>query len=186
MASAADGQRLFFALWPDEALRHILYKETRHAVRVSGGKPVPAENFHITLAFLGHLNADAAATARAAADANRSSGFELILDRLGFWAEAGVVWLGCAAVSATGSQFAASLRQTLRERGIEVDIRAFLPHVTLARKVSKPGNLGTIRPIYWPVREFELVHSITGRHASEYRVLASWPLSARAAAAGEL
>lgn len=186
MASAADSQRLFFALWPDDALRHTLYKETRHAVRASGGKPVPAENFHITLAFLGHLDADGAAAARAAADATQVEPFDLVFDRPGFWPDARVVWLAPASVPETGSRFAAKLRQALRTHGVAVDFRPFLPHVTLARKVSKPGNLGTVRPIRWPVREFVLVHSLSGRHGSEYRPLVSWPLRAPAAAAAEL
>lgn len=186
MASAADSQRLFFALWPDDALRHILYKETRHAVRASGGKPVPAENFHITLAFLGHLDADGAAAARAAADATQGEPFDLVLDRPGFWPDARVVWLAPASVPETGSRFAAKLRQALRTRGVAVDFRPFLPHVTLARKVSKPGNLGTVRPIRWPVREFVLVHSLSGRHGSEYRLLVSWALRAPAATSAEL
>lgn len=186
MASAADGQRLFFALWPDEALRHTLYKETRRAVRASGGKPVPAENFHITLAFLGYLDAAGAAAASAAAQATTGACFDLVLDRLGFWADARVAWLGAQTIPEAGNRFAAELREALRARGIAVELRAFLPHVTLARKVSKPGNFGTLRPIRWPVREFVLVHSIPNRYASEYRPLASWPLRAPAAAAAEL
>ncbi|MGH8293667.1 MAG: RNA 2',3'-cyclic phosphodiesterase [Gammaproteobacteria bacterium] len=186
MASAADGQRLFFALWPDAALRHTLYKETRRAVRVSGGKPVPAENFHITLAFLGHLDPEGAAAARAAADSIQGEPFDLVLDRPGFWPEARVVWLAPASVPEAGNRFAADLRQALRARGVAVDLRPFLPHVTLARKVSKPGNLGTVRPIRWRVHEFVLIHSIAERHGSEYRPLVSWPLHTPAAAVAEL
>ena len=186
MASAADSQRLFFALWPDDALRHTLYKETRHAVRASGGKPVPAENFHITLAFLGHLDAGGVAAARVAADSTQGEPFELVLDRPGFWPDARVVWLAPASVPEAGSRFAADLRQALRARGVAVDLRPFLPHVTLARKVSKPGNPGSVHPIRWPVREFVLVHSLSSRRGSEYRPLASWPLRAPAAAAAEL
>ena len=186
MDSAADVQRLFFALWPDEALRHTLYKETRRTVRASGGKPVPVENFHITLAFLGHLDTAGVATAHEAAEAAAGECFDLVLERLGFWADARVVWLSPIGVPQAGSRFATALRQALRARGITVDIRPFLPHVRLARKVAKPGHLGTVRAIRWPVREFVLVHSVSARHGSVYRVLASWPLSARAAAAGEL
>jgi 2'-5' RNA ligase len=186
MASAPDIQRLFFALWPDDSVRHAIYKETRRVVRASGGKPVPPESFHITLAFLGHLDAKNAAAAHAAADATAGRGFELILERLGFWADARVAWVAPASVPDAGNRFATELREALRARGIAVDIRPFLPHVTLARKVAKPGNPGVIRPLRWPVREFVLVHSVTRRHASEYRPLASWPLRAPAAGAAEL
>lgn len=186
MALGTDWQRLFFALWPDDALRHTLYKETRGAARASGGKPVPAENFHITLAFLGHLDAKGAAAACAAASDAQGESFNLVLERLGFWADAHVVWLGPAGIPEAGSRFAAGLRQALRARGIKVDVRPFLPHLTIARKVTKPGDLGGIHPVCWPVREFVLVDSVPRRHASEYRPLASWPLRRPAAAATEL
>lgn len=178
MALEADTRRLFFALWPDEPLRHLLYKETRRAVRAGGGKPVPPENFHITLAFLGQLDAQGATAARAAAEATASESFELVLDKLGFWPDARVLWLGPSTVPEAGSRFAVVLRRALRAREIKVDVRPFMPHVTLARKVGKPGELDSIRSIRWAAREFVLVHSVTGRHASEYRVIGSWPLRA--------
>lgn len=176
-----ERQRLFFALWPDASLRHTLYKVTRPAIRASGGKPVPAENFHITLAFLGQLDAEAASRAEAAAAAASGERFELILDRIGFWPDTHVVWFGPSKIPAAGTGFAAALRRELRARGIEVDIRPFMPHLSLARKLAKPGDFGAPRVVHWPVREFVLVHSITGRRASEYHVIAAWPLRATTA-----
>lgn len=46
-------RRLFFALWADEAMRQAMAQATRKAASASGGHPVPAENLHVTLAFLG-------------------------------------------------------------------------------------------------------------------------------------
>ncbi|MGH8278082.1 MAG: RNA 2',3'-cyclic phosphodiesterase [Gammaproteobacteria bacterium] len=180
MASETERRRLFFALWPDDALRGTLYKETRRAVRASGGKPVAKTNFHITLAFLGQLDRAGAQTACAAGEASRGELFDLVLDRFGFWPEAGVVWLGPAQVPEAGSRFAEELRRQLRARGIKVDVRPFAPHLTLARKVAKPGDFGTPHPLRWPVREFVLVHSVTAQRASEYHLLATWPLRAAA------
>jgi len=48
-------RRLFFALWPDEATREQLAHITRKAVRGSGGRPIPVENLHSTLVFLGSV-----------------------------------------------------------------------------------------------------------------------------------
>src|SRR2546421_394268 len=48
-------RRLFFALWPSEALQSAFTHATRKAVRACGGRPVPAHNLHVTLAFLGSV-----------------------------------------------------------------------------------------------------------------------------------
>jgi len=48
-------RRLFFAFWPDEATREAMHHSARKAVRGSGGRPVPASNLHVTVAFLGSV-----------------------------------------------------------------------------------------------------------------------------------
>ncbi|MGH8377527.1 MAG: RNA 2',3'-cyclic phosphodiesterase [Gammaproteobacteria bacterium] len=177
MASEPETERLFFALWPDEAVRHAIYKETRHAVRASGGRPVPPENFHATLVFLGSVDAAAAVAVREAAAGIQSGLFSLSLDRLDFWKEPRVVGLGASEIPNPGRQLASSLLAALRARGLKPDPKPFMPHVTLARKISKPGELGTLRPIHWPVQDFVLVRSITHAKGSEYQPLAAWPLA---------
>jgi len=186
MASATEVQRLFFALWPDDSLRCTLYKVTRRPVRLSGGRPVPPSNFHITLAFLGSLDTAGELQARQAADSVAGQSFELQLDRLGFWPEPGMLWMGAIQVPVAVRTLAADLAKALRMRGLEPDSKPFMPHVTLARKVVKPGQLGELRPLRWPVREFALLRSFTHARASEYQPLAIWPLGSKAAGPGEL
>ncbi|MDE2195972.1 MAG: RNA 2',3'-cyclic phosphodiesterase [Gammaproteobacteria bacterium] len=174
-------ERLFFALWPDAAVRQVIYKETRQTVRASGGKPVPPENFHITLAFLGSVDTAVADAAREAAAGIHGQGFHLSLDRLGFWHEPRVVWLGASDVPPAGRRLAASLLDALHTCGLTPDPKPFLPHVTLVRKVSRPGDPGPAPVIHWPVEAFVLVRSITRAQGSEYRLLDSWRLTAWAA-----
>ncbi|HEX6550344.1 MAG TPA: RNA 2',3'-cyclic phosphodiesterase [Gammaproteobacteria bacterium] len=176
--ASRDSERLFFALWPDPVLRDTIYKATRKAVRASGGKPVPPANFHVTLAFLGSLAPEAAAVAREAATAIRGQAFELRLDQLGFWPQPQVVWLGANRVPDAARRLAEQLASGLREGGLQLDPRPFVPHVTLARKVGKPGELGSVRPISWMAQDFVLVHSMTHPSGSEYSVLQRWPLAA--------
>ena len=45
--------RLFFALWPDDALRTALAAATAPAIAQVAGQVVPPGNLHVTLAFLG-------------------------------------------------------------------------------------------------------------------------------------
>jgi len=186
MASAAEAQRLFFALWPDDPLRHTLYKVTRRPVRLSGGKPVPQSNFHITLVFLGSLNAADELRARQAADSVAGTPFELQLDRLGFWPEPRVLWLGAADVPVPARRLAADLAKALRMWGLQPDPKPFVPHVTLARKIVKPGKTGELHTLHWQVREFALLRSLMHARGSEYQPLAFWPLTSKAAGSGEL
>ena len=84
-------RRLFFALWPDEVMRGGLARAIRKAVRGSGGRPVPTESLHITLAFLGSVpeRRVAALGALAGKVAGELAGFDrpltLRLDRLEHW-----------------------------------------------------------------------------------------------------
>jgi RNA 2',3'-cyclic 3'-phosphodiesterase len=175
---STETERLFFALWPDAALRHTLYKATRQVAKISGGKPVPAENFHITLVFLGSLVPADAAIAREVAGGIRSGAFDLTLDRLGFWPKPRVVWLGPSQVPEAARLLARELISGLQARGLKLDTKPFMPHVTLARKVSKPGEFGPMTPVQWPVTGFVLVRSVTRPEGSEYSVLEEWPLAA--------
>ena len=98
-AEAGDSQqrptnrRLFFALWPDEAVRTQIVRATREPVRVSGGRPVRKDRLHVTVAFLGGLTEAGMEVARGVPPIGVGA-FDLALDRLGAFANGGVLWLG--------------------------------------------------------------------------------------------
>lgn len=187
-------RRLFFALWPDEAMREGMQRATGKAARASGGRPVPASNLHITLAFLGSVPerrlAELAEIARGAAlspDLLPESRLELIFDRLEHWRAAQLLCALPAEAPApivalarrlqgrlAASGFAPDLK---RSSSVEVEItRQFRPHVTLARKVHRP--LGGIEwdPVTWSFADFVLVDSKTLPEGPVYAVLERFPL----------
>ena len=49
--------RLFFALWPPEDLSRALADGAEALARRFGGKPARRETIHLTLAFLGEVDA---------------------------------------------------------------------------------------------------------------------------------
>ena len=171
-APAPSRRRLFFALWPDDATRQAVVRATRRAVRACGGKPTPKANIHVTLAFLGPVTADDLARIEAI-EPPPCAPFELVLDRLGFWERARVLWLGPKHVPTVLSALERELWDRLVALGFERERKPYAPHVTLARKAR--GVDAEFDSVVWPVDGIALVESKTGPRNSRYTVLKSWP-----------
>ena len=83
----SEPQRLFFAIdLPAEIREQIIPPEA--------GRPVAADNLHLTLAFLGEVSAEKEKALSLLAGRIRQPGFTLTLDDAGQWLRSRVVWLG--------------------------------------------------------------------------------------------
>ena len=169
-------RRLFFALWPDEAIRHALVRATRTAVRRAGGRPVPAHNYHITLAFLGNQPTHLFDEIVAAGRCITAPPVELWLDTFHCWPRPRVFWFGPGKFPPALAQLSADLWTQMEILGLSRDRRALQPHVTLARKVQRLPDLAAPRAVSWPVRMFALIESISGDPGPKYSVVARFPL----------
>jgi len=167
--------RLFFALWPDAPTRQHLAALARTLHGTCGGRIVPAERLHLTLAFLGEVAE--ARLPELCALAERVNGYAgpLQLDRLGRWRD--LVWVGCLEPPAQLMQLAATLRQQLGAAGFAVDEQTFSPHLTLLRKAGRTPLSALDAPIVWPVTDWHLICSQLLPTGAEYRRLAHWPLA---------
>jgi 2'-5' RNA ligase len=175
----ATSQRLFFALWPDDAPRAAIAQVVTGALEFdadAAGRPVPERNLHATLVFLGQVAADRFAEVIAAATSVSASSFELRLDRVQVWEEAGVLVLTARQPPLEFGTLVERLRKSLRNNGFTVDSRPAQLHVTLARKIIAVQPVPLEAPIEWTAREFVLVRSDTLPTGSEYTVLRRWPL----------
>jgi len=170
-----EGQRLFFALWPDVELQRALYKVGR-TIAPSGGKPMAARNLHITLAFLGTIDTDRRLCMEAAADAIHLPPFELVLDCAGFWPRPQVVWLGCTAVPPALQALAAGLNRAMAACGLTPENRPYSPHLTVQRKARQGPRQLDINTVHWAVGDFVLVQSLTLPEGAQYQVVRRWPL----------
>jgi 2'-5' RNA ligase len=168
-------QRLFFALWPDEAVRARI-DAMAAGLPVRAGRRVPRDNLHITLVFLGGVAESARRCAEAVADGVRARPFSLSLDQLGHWPRPRVVWVGASTMPDKLARLESALRQGVTQCGIDVDDRPFAPHMTLFRKVSRAGRMAVAEPIEWRVDHFVLVESVTNADGAVYRVLRRWNL----------
>jgi RNA 2',3'-cyclic 3'-phosphodiesterase len=168
-------RRLFFAIWPDDAERRALATAIDATLAVAGGRPVPLEQLHLTLEFLGSVAAAELPTLAAlGAAVSLPAGQTVVLDRLDWWRRAAML-VAVPSVPAAGLlALQADLRRALSGRGFRVDSRPFRPHVTLARKVAAPPPRRAVC-VSWPIGAFALVESVPSPAGSTYTPLASWP-----------
>ncbi|MCZ6585867.1 MAG: RNA 2',3'-cyclic phosphodiesterase [Gammaproteobacteria bacterium] len=166
-------RRVFFALWPDEDTREALVRASRFAVERSAGRATPRANLHVTLVFLGAVSAAELARLRQIPPPPAPR-FVLPIDTLGFRSRARLLWAAPGTVPPALLELESWLWSELAELGISRERRAYLPHVTLARRARHVGE--TLTPVRWPVAEFVLVESSPGARSSVYEILESWPL----------
>ncbi len=171
----APTQRLFFALWPSEEVRSGL-AEVMASLVVRRAKPVPAENLHITLLFLGSVTAQTRICAEKIAEGIAGHPFELSLDQIGFWPQSGIVWLGARELPESLTALVQDLHLGVAGCGIDLDARPFKPHVTLMRKALVVRRERPLVAVAWRVDDFALAESKTNRDGSHYKVLTRWRL----------
>jgi RNA 2',3'-cyclic 3'-phosphodiesterase len=166
--------RLFFAIWPGAAAARELARVGESLAGLAGGRPMPAEKIHLTLAFLGSLDEDAAGKAAVAAGEAGGAEIRMTIDGVGSFRKARVAWAAPGAMPPGLVEWQARLAQALRARDFTLEDRPFTPHVTLVRKLEKPVPHAPMPPIEWRSRALTLVES-TG--AGRYEVVESWGLS---------
>jgi 2'-5' RNA ligase len=173
-------RRLFFALWPTDAVRTQLAAAAEpHA---SLGRAIAARNLHMTLVFLGAVAPERVAAvgeiARSVQKLTFDGKFSVHLDAVEFWRRAHLICLTAGQTPPELRTMVERLRAGLRERGFELrEHETFRPHVTLVRDVARGESLTGAASLHWPIDAFALVESQVGQRGSEYTVLETWRLT---------
>ena len=166
--------RLFFALWPDADAAARLERLSGELAILAGGRPVPRAKIHLTLAFLGDVGDEALGRALQVAQGIEEPSFEVVLDEVGSFRGARVGWAGCREPARGLVHLQAEIADRLRRTGFALEDRAFAPHVTLARKITRPVRRAASEAIRWQARSFALVRSELGK--GSYATLGEWDL----------
>ncbi|HSW52045.1 MAG TPA: RNA 2',3'-cyclic phosphodiesterase [Sulfuricaulis sp.] len=180
-SSGPETQRLFFALWPPIELSHELYRLAGSALHGGTGRRVLPENIHLTLAFLGSVDASFRACAEQAAMAIRAAPFTLMLEQMGHWPKSGILWVGPRQTPPPLLQLVQQLNAGLAVCGHEAEQRPYAAHLTLARQARLRQVTHSIEPRAWEINRFHLVQSQTHAAGARYEILRSWPLNSPAA-----
>ncbi len=168
-------KRLFLALWPQKTVRERLRKITR-VMDTAHCRPVIPENFHVTLVFIGALQAAKIAGIEHRMASIAGESFVIQFDRLSYWRKPKIVCLTCEKIPAAIIELVVQMQRAILDCGIELDERIYKPHITLARHAHHKPSL-TFQPLLWPASSFCLVESANTPSGVIYKVLRDWPLS---------
>jgi len=142
--------RSFVGIAPPDAVRDRLEDL---GLRLEEGRPVPWDNLHLTLAFLGDLTGPALEDVALEIDAIDDPAPEVAIEGVGVFGPAGRPRSAHARVRPTAelSALREAVRRAARRGGRELPRERFVPHVTVARFSGKsPAGEGLAR---WLARE---------------------------------
>ena len=151
------------------------------------GRPVPGENMHVTLVFLGELRRPELEEVHHAFDAIKVPPFELALKGLGqFGGAAPRAIYAAVTASAPLRHLQSKVERAARQTGVEIPSRRFVPHVTVARLKGDRSDSGRVAnfvarrsmvaPPPFPVEAFYLFSSQLTRDGPIYEELARYLL----------
>lgn len=178
-------QRLFIAVDLPDAVRRRLGRLLPRPP--DGVKPVRPEQIHLTLHFLGEVEAEPAAELAAALEKIRKPVFVIDLAGVGCFPSPRrphVLWVGVKPSEPLHSLHTA-IADVLSESGLPVESRPFTPHVTLAR-VSRRVPAGWLEEFLGagerfsadavPVESFTLYASERTNHGAVHTPLGRYRL----------
>jgi 2'-5' RNA ligase len=166
----AEPLRLFFAAWPPDDAAQALH-DWACAAADCGERVLPAENLHLTLAFLGATPVQRLSAAIRAARRVALTPRAVLIERTGYWPRGRIVWAGPAETPAELQALAANLADQLTTSGFTLEERTFTPHVTLIRNARKSRELPPLPALEWPITEFVLARSTPSKTGSRYEIV---------------
>ncbi len=170
--------RLFVALpLPPEAVE-LLVPWQHAALGAPGARLVPAENLHVTVAFLGARDGEEVEAIVAVLRAAAATAGPLRLGPLRYREGARVGMLVLSDEEGRAARLASDIAAALEAVGVyERERRPWLPHVTVVRFRERPRlrpplpDLGRVSP-----SEVALYHSVLRRTGAQYELRESVPL----------
>jgi 2'-5' RNA ligase len=177
--------RLFVGLELPSELRQRV--ATLAGAGIPGARWIPAENYHVTLRFIGEAPRYLAEEIDHALTALRAPTIWLTLAGIGTFAKAGrsqSLWIGVER-SEPLERLQGKIENALRRCGLERERRRFQPHVTLARLDGAAGsqlagfvqahNLFRAGPV--PIEHFTLFSSLLGKDQPVYTAEVEYALA---------
>lgn len=196
-------QRLFVAVTLSEPVLAAIETATitaRQAEANTGGDAIrwlPRRNWHVALAFIGHIDPAAVADALEALSEAAAAAAPLAATLSGAGAFPGLrrprlLWVGVESDGAL-EELARRTRRALRRHGLAKDeSRPFQAHISVAR-LRHPCDagevvalLGEVEPVAFRIGAIDLYESELSNEGSHYRLISGHDLTAPGGPAGEV
>ena len=168
--------RVFFALWPNRALRQALHAVAEQYAVPCTARVISAEKLHLTLLYIGEIERTRLAVLRQAAGTVTASTFWLVIAWLKFWQHNKIGYATVENPALPLARLVAALEHAVQVAGFALAVTEFHAHITLLRKVQQVFAPQTISPLHWWVDAFVLIESVGTGEALRYEILAQWPL----------
>lgn len=133
---------------PSDAKKKIKVQSWPGVSRYKDEKLVPQQNWHLTLAFIGHLDQDRADELSALLTSYKwGNSFDISIKNFGGFPsleEAKILWAGVQKGHKDITDLATEVRKQLDNLNIKYDDKPFVPHMTLAR-IRSSKNLSRLK-----------------------------------------
>lgn len=165
--------RLFIAINLNDEMKDALL-DIQDTMRTYGvrGRETPAENMHLTLAFIGDY--DDPDKVKSVIDSIEISPFDIKLSGIGAFRD---LWWAGIEESAPLQAVVRRLRRALSEADIPFDRKKFSPHITLIRRAdgrlsdASQGEMADLFGATMNVDHISLMRSDRGKHGMIYTEL---------------
>ena len=132
------------------------------------------QNLHITLVFLGNVDAASELLIKHSATGISANPFVLTFDQLSYWSRPKVLCLTCSRTLDEAEMLVAALTMEVASCGLQTETRPYKPHITLSRHAWHLPDIN-FEPIIWRAESFCLVESCSGPGGVNYKVRRQWP-----------
>lgn len=171
-------QRLFFSLKFSPAQQQQLLPYQQQALSLCpGAKAVDSDNLHLTLFFLGQVNAAQQQSLVLAAQQIKLAAFSLTLDHLACFAKPKILYLAPSLVPPELTKLQQQVAALCKAAGFNDIHDNYRPHITLARHaVCAEYCYRPVPPLIFNVAEFALYCSKNSGSGVSYQPLTTFRL----------
>lgn len=179
--------------WREKALPEVSSqriapeKRRQSSLKIIQPVPVPAANYHLTLAFLGTITNTQHDQIMQLLDRIEAAPISLTLNTIDRWIGPKILFAAPSSENPELFALAKAVRTAARQCNIQLDKNNYSPHVTLVRKVNEELPPPLFNPdITCTFSHFHLFESVSTERGVHYPIRASWQLQTRISVRNQL